>query len=547
MGMLVTIQGPDLGRSFPLERATVTLGRQQDSDICLNGRAVSRHHARITRDDGAFLVEDLDSSNGTYINGQRLTPHAPATLTERDALQIGPYVFALRLPGATIKGEPNLVVRETVSASAAPAGLLGPDAAAKLQVVLDISQHLSRTLDLDQLLEKVLEQVLRLFPQADRALAILVEGEQYVLRAQQSRRAHTEELPFSRTIVRRALSEGVGLISDDVQKDQRFNASTTLTSLDLRSMMCVPMITPEGKPIGVIQVDRYGKGFGFHVEDLKLLAAVALQVAVVVENAALHAQRLREQRLHQEIAMARDIQQGFLPDELEDFPSADFDICGRVYPARQVAGDWYDFFRTRDGKLAFFVGDVSGKGMPAALFLVAVRTLCRHLAKDGLGPRQTLEILNRDLADDNPQCMFVTLIHGVFDPADGELTLTSAGHQPPLLRRADGRLERVPLKSGRLLGYDEPDLHLQEQRLTLHPGDTVLIFTDGVIEARSPDRSSMFGVERLQTAFEDLPVDVPLAQGIKKLKQRLDEFTEKSDLQDDATMLLLRRTTAPSR
>jgi len=541
MGMLVTIQGPDLGRSFPVQRAAVMLGRQQDSDICLNGRAVSRHHARITRDNGAFLVEDLDSSNGTYINGQRLTPHSPTALTERDALQIGPYVFALRLPGATLKAEPNLVVRETVSASSVPAGLLGPDAGAKLQVVLEISQQLSRTLDLDQLLEKVLHQVLRLFPQADRALAILCEGEQFVLRAQQSRREHIEELPFSRTIVRRALGEGVGLISDDVQKDHRFLASTTLTSIDLRSMMCVPMITPEGKPIGVLQVDRYGKGFGFHVEDLKLLAAVALQVAVVVENAALHAQRLREQRLHQEIAMARDIQQGFLPDELEDFPKPDFDICGRVYPARQVAGDWYDFFRTRDGKLAFFVGDVSGKGMPAALFLVAVRTLCRHLAKDGLGPRRTLEALNRDIADDNPQCMFVTLIHGVYDPASGELTLTSAGHQPPLLRRADGAMERVPLQSGRLLGYDEPDLHLQEQRLVLAPGDTVLVFTDGVIEARSPDKSSMFGVERLQSAFEDLPADLPLPHGIKKLKQGLDDFTQKSELQDDATVLLLRR------
>ena len=539
--MLVTIQGPDLGRSFPLERAAVMLGRQHDSDICLGGRAVSRHHARITRDNGDFRVEDLDSSNGTYLNGQRLAPHAPTALTERDSLQIGPYVFALRLAGATLKAEPNLIVRETVSASVAPAGLLGPDAAAKLQVVLDISQHLSRTLDLDQLLEKVLEQVLRLFPQADRALAILCEGEQLVLRAQQSRREKTEELPFSRTIVRRALGEGVGLISDDVQKDQRFLASTTLTSLDLRSMMCVPMITPEGKPIGVLQIDRYGKGFGFHVEDLKLLAAVALQVAVVVENAALHVQRLREQRLHQEIAMARDIQQGFLPDELEDFPRADFDICGRVYPARQVAGDWYDFFRTRDGKLAFFVGDVSGKGMPAALFLVAVRTLCRHLAKDGRGPRQTLEAINRDIADDNPQCMFVTLVHGLYDPATGALTLTSAGHQPPLLRRADGAIERVPLQSGRLLGYHEPDLHLHEARLTLQPGDTILCFTDGVIEARSADKSSMFGVERLQTVFHNLPADLPLAQGIKQLKQRLDQFTQASELQDDATVLLLRR------
>jgi sigma-B regulation protein RsbU (phosphoserine phosphatase) len=541
MGLLVTIQGPDLGRSFALDRDATLLGRQHDSHICLSGRAVSRHHARIARNDGAFLIEDLDSSNGTYLNGQRLPPHVPTPLTERDSLQIGPYVFALRLPGASLRAEANLVVRETVSAATVTSGLLGQDATAKLQVVLNIAQQLARTLDLDQLLEKVLEQVLRLFPQADRAFAILCEGDLLSLRAQQSRRPQTDDLPFSRTIVRRALSEGVGLISDDVQSDQRFTASTTLTSLDLRSMMCVPMINLEGKPLGVIQVDRYGKGFGFTREDLQLLTAVALQVSVVVENAALHAQRLQEQRLHQEIALARDIQQGFLPDELEDFPSADFELSGLVYPARQVAGDWYDFFRTRDGKLAFFVGDVSGKGMPAALFLVAVRTLCRHLAREGLRPDQTLQALNRDLADDNPQCMFVTLIHGLYDPSRGELTLTSAGHHAPLVRRAGGAMERVPLQSGRLLGYDEPDLHLSALRLKLNPGDTLICFTDGVVEARAPASSRLFGIERLQTALADLGPQAPLRQGIKLVKRHLEAFTGSKELQDDATLLLLRR------
>jgi serine phosphatase RsbU (regulator of sigma subunit) len=362
-----------------------------------------------------------------------------------------------------------------------------------------------------------------------------------VLRAQRSRRPKGDELPFSRTIVHRALGEGVGLISDDVQKDHRFLASTTLTSLDLRSMMCAPMSSPEGRPLGVLQVERHGKGFGFLVEDLQLLTAMALQVAVVIENAALHAQRLREERLHQELALARDIQQGFLPDELEDFPQADVDICGRVYPARGVAGDWYDFFRSREGKLAFFVGDVSGKGMPAALFLVAVRTLCRHLAKQGVGPRKTLEAINSDIADDNPQFMFVTLIHGVYDPATGEVLLTSAGHHAPLLRRADGAMERVPLVSGRLLGYDEPDLHLKTHRLTLNPGDMLVMFTDGVIEARAPDGVSLFGPDRLQTALRELNPQLSLRHGIRLVKQHLDAFTGTKELQDDATLLLLRR------
>src|SRR5581483_12343507 len=113
-----------------------------------------------------------------------------------------------------------------------------------------------------------------------------------------------------------------------------------------------------------------------------LLTAIGMQVSVVLENVALHAERLREERLLQELSLAREIQQSYLPEELEGFPEGQFDVVGQVFPARQVAGDFYDFFRTPAGQLSFFMGDVSGKGMPAALFLVAVRTLCRHLAKE---------------------------------------------------------------------------------------------------------------------------------------------------------------------
>ena len=120
-----------------------------------------------------------------------------------------------------------------------------------------------------------------------------------------------------------------------------------------------------------------------------------------------------------------------MPEELEGFPNADFEIFGCVYPARQVAGDFYDFVKVPSGRLAFFIGDVSGKGMPAALFMIAVRTLCRHLAKETELPAQMLSKLNVELADDNPRCMFVTLAHGIYDPATGHVLLASAGHPGP--------------------------------------------------------------------------------------------------------------------
>src|SRR4030095_7698945 len=116
--------------------------------------------------------------------------------------------------------------------------------------------------------------------------------------------------------------------------------------------------------------------------------------AIVLENVALHGEKLREERLLQELAMARDIQEGYLPEELEGLPDADFAIFGRVFPARQVAGDFFDFVKTPSGRLAFFIGDVSGKGMPASLYMIAVRTLCRHLIKEVDRPGQLLAKLN---------------------------------------------------------------------------------------------------------------------------------------------------------
>lgn len=536
--MLITLQGPEAGRRYPLSGDRTILGRLFESNICLSGQAVSRQHAQLLRQEGQILVEDLGSSNGTFLNGLRLAANQPTPLTDRDTLQIGPYVFALRLPAPS--ADPPMIVREKVSMATLSASL-GPDAATKLQVVLEISQSLGRTLDLDPLLDRVLEQLMRLFPHADRALVILCDGEKLILRAQRGRGIQDSSmLPYSRTVVRRALDEGIGLWSEDVQEDVRFISSQTLTSLGLHAVLCVPMINPEGKRLGVLQVERFRKAPGFRKEDLHLLSAIGPQIAITLENVSLHAQRLREERFHQELAMARDIQEGYLPQTLDQFPDADFEILGRLYAARQVAGDLYDYFRLPSGKLGFFIGDVSGKGMPAALFMVMTRTLIRHLAKEPGSPTHILARLNDALADDNPSCMFVTLCHGTFEPATREMILTTGGHPPPLLRRATGNVEEVTIKPGRLLGFDHSDLHLTEVKLRIEPGDTLLFFTDGLFEAKNKSKE-LFGVARLKEFLESLPRDLSLPEMGDRIRQVALEYTGSSELQDDLTLLLFRQ------
>jgi serine phosphatase RsbU (regulator of sigma subunit) len=206
-----------------------------------------------------------------------------------------------------------------------------------------------------------------------------------------------------------------------------------------------------------------------------------------------------------------------------------------------VSGDLYDLLRLPDGRLAFFLGDVSGKGMPAALFMVAVHALSRHLAASGAPPAQTLVQLNKALSVDNPSAMFVTLAHGFWEPAAGEVVLASAGHPLPLVRRADGSVSEIVHKTGRLLGYDTGTLSLSDVRVALGPGDLLLFYTDGFTEAREPARREMFGLQRLMELVAGFDPSVPLQDCADRARAAIDRFTASSEQQDDLTLLLLRR------
>ena len=201
--------------------------------------------------------------------------------------------------------------------------------------------------------------------------------------------------------------------------DGQLDLSATLVRLNLRSFLCVPLIGWEGRKLGVIQLDCLRPGQAFRADDLELLTAVCLQASIVVENAALHVEQLRQARLKQELQMAKEIQQAFLPAEFDPLGADGPELYARVHPAREMSGDLYDFFALPDGRLAFFLGDVSGKGMPSALFMIAVRTLIRHLAPASTGPAALLSRLNAALVANNPTNLFVTLAHGVYDPRDG--------------------------------------------------------------------------------------------------------------------------------
>jgi len=317
----------------------------------------------------------------------------------------------------------------------------------------------------------------------------------------------------------------------------------SVNRLAVRSFLCVPLKAPEDRPLGVVHLDSSRAGMPFTAEDLHLATAIALQAGTVIANAGLHAELLRKERVEHELILARKIQAGFLPTDFQNIPPG-IEIFGRVCPATEVSGDFYDFQRIGPRQLAFTIADVVGKGIPAALYMTAARTLCRHLAGKVANPAEVLEQLNQALYEDNDSMMFVTLLHGLIHADDGRLVLASGGHPAPLIRRRGGIVEHAILTPGRPIGAFAMPTQAENATLHLAAGDTLLLYTDGAIEAPSADGKDRFGTERLAQALACLPEGQPLEQWCQALRRTVAEFTGSEGLADDVTLLLLRRSLA---
>lgn len=540
MAKLVMVQGVGQGpQQFMLQGQEVVIGRQPDVDLRLDAREVSRRHARIVIDGMTHNLEDLGSANGTYLNGTRLS--GQMELHEQDQIRIGPYLMRFETSPAS---EGELIIRASVTANTSNLDIFRQDAERKLQAVLDIAHQLTRSLDLEEVLPKLLDRILHLFTQADRALILLLEGDQPVVRAVRSRNQLRADGPvYSRSVVKRVLEEGIGIVAEDALGDQRFNVIQTINRLGVRSFICVPLKAPsDGRPLGTLQLDRFGFGSPFTEEDLHMLTAVSLQVAVVLENASMHADLVERARMKRDLALAREIQEGFLPQEGPVLADGRVDWFARVYPAQEVSGDFFDYVVLDDQRIAFTVADVSGKGIPAAVFMTGVRALWRHVASSSPSPARVLQTLNDALAADNPTMMFVTMLFGIYDATTGELTLANGGHPQALIRRANGRVDLAPHAPGRLLGFAPGKLPIEDKAAQLEPGDTLLLYTDGVTEALGPDRE-MFGMERLCNTLASLPANQPLDAWGDRIKKAVDVYTDGAGSHDDVTLLLLQRPT----
>ena len=520
-GFLQVIKGLNPGQQFPLEGERNILGRHPECDIVLDIGAVSRQHAQILCVASQFYVEDLKSRNGTFVNGEMIRGRHP--LFDNDQVKICDLLFAFHsaqpgkvdaaLPpradlhdtsanGALLVDDPDggTTIMSTLDITPTRAGLqIGANPEVKLKALLEITRNLGTTIAMVDVLGRVLDSLFKIFLQADRGFIVLWDKDRQTLipKAVKHRRREADDtIRISRTIVNQVMKSKEAILSADAANDTRFDSSQSVADFRIRSMMCAPLIDSEGRALGVIQIDTVDQRSRFSQDDLDVLASVACQAAIAVENATLHETALKTHALERDLDLAHKVQQGILPSappKIDGYEFFDF-----YDPASQVGGDYFDYVPLPGGRLAVVLADVSGKGMPAALVVARLSSEARYCLASEATPAEALNRLNTSFLRSGWEDRFVTMVLAVIDLEKHVLTVSwNAGHMPPLLRHGNKSLQPIGSdETGVPLGVDSEPNYGQAS-VSLQPGDCFTVYTDGISEAMDIN-NQLYGLERLR-------------------------------------------------
>ncbi|MCE9533520.1 MAG: SpoIIE family protein phosphatase [Planctomycetes bacterium] len=496
------------GQALPLRGKVALIGRDTSCDIVVKSPKTSARHAMIVNAGGAYFVEDLDSVNGTCVNGNRIRHRA--ALKQGDRIDVPGLTVILDMQdGLTSSSE------ETVRFDEEPGGDLssiisscdiGGDLhlavrpEAKLRAVLEISKCLSSTLDLKTVLPKTLDSLFSIFPHADCGFILLrdeLTGQMIPRAVKHRHEPRNDSVMLSRSIINHVMRTGQAILSADAGHDTRFDPGQSINTLKIHSIMCVPLLGQEGKCLGMIQIDTRNHRNQFQQDDLDLLACTSVLVARTVELARSHQER-------RDLEAATKIQQSFLPAGRPKHAQLRF--FDYYSPAQHVGGDYFDYIPLPGGRLAVALGDVSGKGISAALLMARVSAAARFTLATAPTVASAVQELNRVLLRAHSEERFVTFVVAVLDVEQSQLTLVNAGHIPPLLRRSGQAVKGIgdEIVGLPLAVMDRP---YEELVIPFEVGDILVLCTDGVTEARNTKRD-LYGGERLQKVVAAAAADV---------------------------------------
>ncbi|QDU60922.1 Phosphoserine phosphatase RsbU [Planctomycetes bacterium Pan216] len=516
------LNGNNAGQRVELTTETVRMGRHPDCEVVIDASSVSRFHARLIRDGDQYLIEDLKSRNGTYVNGQRVEGTVP--LRDNDRVKICETLLVYNGIGSTSPStgipqrpeESDLQVEESednasatvltsLDARRSSESFASVNPEAKLRAMIEISQAIGQTLELDALFPKILDSLFGIFPHADRAMLLIRDGNgRLIPRAVKHRRESEDTVRYSRTIVEAALDERKAILSADAASDERFAMSQSIAEFRIRSVMCAPLLAQDQDALGVIQIDTQSTHERFEEDDLQILVSVASQAAVSLLNAQMHEDVLRQQRTEQELAFARRVQTAFLPQEMPELDGYSF--WAYYEAAGQVGGDYYDFVKLSNGNQAVILGDVSGKGVPAALMMSKVTSDTKvSLLSLADNPPEAMGRINNAICSAGLDDRFITMAICVIDPTTHKITMVNAGHMSPMILKLDGSVAEpagddiAGLPAGVMDDFD-----YESTEVVLEPGETVVLFSDGVDEAMN-SKNEQYGLVRLREVVASGP------------------------------------------
>jgi serine phosphatase RsbU (regulator of sigma subunit)/pSer/pThr/pTyr-binding forkhead associated (FHA) protein len=531
---------------YPLAKDRVSIGRSRESDIFLPDQWLSRHHAAIEQREGAFWVGDLNSKNGTLLNGEPVRDWR--RLRPGDVITLGEHTLTFCVDGTDEEDEDRepegtrvFSVRELSAINTRPA--IDPGELQRQNRVLAILSKAASELVVHQPLDQLFDTILNLLLEAvaaERGAILLLEGHPPSPAIKASRSRQGEPLTrISRSIARRAIDERVSLLLPNVLEDARFKSEDSILASGIRTAMCAPLwfASPEqGRDavIGLVYVDSLQHSHSFTEDDLRVLTALANVAAAKIENVRLLEESMEKRRMEEDMRMAAEIQTGLLPRQAPHVEGWDLAGCNR--PCRTVGGDYYDF-AVEEGRLLVALGDVSGKGTGAALLMTVLRAAVRaHWTEMSLS--DAVARINRTVCQNVPQSKYVTFFLAALNPATGRLAYVNAGHNPPLLVRAAGKVERLE-DGGLVLGMFE-NVTYAGGAVEMRPGDTLVVYSDGVTETGSP-----VGAEYGEESLTALAVR-SRAQGASALLdtilREIERFEAGARASDDRTLVVLKRT-----
>ena len=538
---IVVIEPSGNRREVEIAPVPFRIGRQADNELTLRDSRISRQQAQIVSVNGTLVLEDCGSRHGTFVNGEKILRHE---LKPNDKIDFG-IADSYHL----IHVSDEVSVAELVERVEAPAPEQpGARELHHLGVLLDVARALGTGLSLEDILTTVVDAAIRITG-TDRGVLLLAgtsgELNAVVARDRQNRTIALEQLQVSKSVVKRVASTRRELIVSDVGDEMSSNPQESMASLALRTVVAIPVdklpviesidvtiTSRQSELLGVLYLDSRRPTSAFSDLDREVLRTLAREAATVVENARLFAAARAKARLDHEIQIASEIQQRLLPKSLPNL--AGVAVAGSTLACYSVGGDCFDVIELGGGRYGFFVGDVSGKGISAALLATLLQGVFFTTATMDIPICDIFSRVNAYLCDRTLESRYATVFYGVLEP-DGSFEYVNAGHVPPLVRRDTGGLE--PLESQNFPVGLLPEAEYQSGRTLLSSGDCVVIYTDGVSEAANP-RNELFEETRLRKVIEGFQGHT-VEELADAVSSAVKAFTGGAPQSDDITLLIV--------